>query len=219
MRKMSHYSLVSRAIPVSISSRICASPLSYTSSPGFSLQHQRTQRPQYLPMLHSTTTSLFLVLGAMLCAVTKSFIPVPARASRSVTYFPAKPTAISLVGSTMRLTPYMFMSTSNFDEPLILTEENAALVLEAARQELGTMFGYTKENQAVGITGEVDLVAVEGISIIVRLKNRFWHDRKMVLTRISKFITDRIPEAMVEIEDVEQLKGDDAKSVSDFYAH
>lgn len=144
---------------------------------------------------------------------------MPARASRSATYFPAKPTSISLVGSTMRLTPYMFMSTSNFDEPLILTEENAALVLEAARQELGTMFGYTKENQAVGITGEVDLVAVEGISIIVRLKNRFWHDRKMVLTRISKFITDRIPEAMVEIEDLEQLKGDDAKSVSDFYAH
>ena len=73
----------------------------------------------------------------------------------------------------------------------------------------------------MGITGEVDFVGVEGISIIVRLKNRFWHDRKMVLARVSKYITDRIPEAMVEIENINQLEGqgDDEKSVKDFYAH
>lgn len=84
-----------------------------------------------------------------------------------------------------------------------------------------SIHSYTKENQAVGITGEVDFVGVEGISIIVRLKNRFWHDRKMVLARVSKYITDRIPEAMVEIENINQLEGqgDDEKSVKDFYAH
>jgi len=105
------------------------------------------------------------------------------------------------------------------EEPLILTEENAAMVLQQAREELGTMFGYLDENKKVGITGEVDLVAVEGISIIVRLRNRFWHDKRMVLARVSKYLTDRIPEAMVEIEDERQLEGDDAKSVSDFYKH
>jgi hypothetical protein len=111
------------------------------------------------------------------------------------------------------------MSQTMNEEPLILTEENAEMVLQQAREELGTMFGYLDENKAVGITGEVDLVAVEGISIIVRLRNRFWHDKRMVLARVSKYLTDRIPEAMVEIEDEKQLEGDDAKSVSDFYKH
>lgn len=88
-----------------------------------------------------------------------------------------------------------------------------------ARQELSTMFGYLDENKAIGITGEVDFVGIDGISIIVRLKNRFWHDRKQVLARVSKFITDRIPEAQVEIEDPKQLLGgnDDEKSVEEFY--
>jgi hypothetical protein len=46
----------------------------------------------------------------------------------------------------------------------------------------------------VGITGEVDFVELDGVSIVVDLKGRFWHDRKMVLARVEKFVQNRIPE-------------------------
>lgn len=75
--------------------------------------------------------------------------------------------------------------SSEMEEEMILTPENAEAVIDMARKELGTLFGYTKENQEVGITGEVDFVDLDGISIIVDLKGRFWHDRKMVLARGS----------------------------------
>lgn len=155
----------------------------------------------------------------MLLAVTvQGFFLAPARLSFAAARRPSAFLAATVPPVRLPLSPLCMSQTMN-EEPLILTEENAAMVLQQAREELGTMFGYLKENQAVGITGEVELVGVEGISIIVRLKNRFWHDRKMVLARVSKYLTDRIPEAMVEIEDVKQLEGDDEKSVSDFYAN
>lgn len=37
------------------------------------------------------------------------------------------------------------------EEEMILTPENAELALELARKELGTLFGYLKENQEVGL--------------------------------------------------------------------
>lgn len=74
----------------------------------------------------------------------------------------------------------------------------------------------------VGITGEVDFVDLDGVSIIVDLKGRFWHDRKMVLARVEKAIQKRIPECFeVRVRDPRQLEGgnDDQESVEQFYRH
>ena len=112
--------------------------------------------------------------------------------------------------------------SSEMEEEMILTPENAELAIDMARKELGTLFGYTKENQEVGITGEVDFVDLDGISIIVDLKGRFWHDRKMVLARVEKFVQNRIPECFeVRVRDPRQLEGgnDDQESVEQFYRH
>eukprot|EP00542_Grammatophora_oceanica_P017716 CAMPEP_0194037494 /NCGR_PEP_ID=MMETSP0009_2-20130614/9845_1 /TAXON_ID=210454 /ORGANISM="Grammatophora oceanica, Strain CCMP 410" /LENGTH=163 /DNA_ID=CAMNT_0038679677 /DNA_START=247 /DNA_END=738 /DNA_ORIENTATION=- len=89
---------------------------------------------------------------------------------------------------------------------LELSEENVYGVLQACREEIGTMFGYSPENRGVGITGGVDFVAMDGPSIILRLKGRFWHQRTTVLDRVGAYLKGRIPEIIsVDIEDEWQL--------------
>ena len=89
---------------------------------------------------------------------------------------------------------------------LELSEDNVLGLLAACRQEIGTMFGYTEENRGVGITGGVDYVDMDGPSVILRLKGRFWHERKTVLARVGSYLKGRIPEIVdVMIEDEWQL--------------
>ena len=89
---------------------------------------------------------------------------------------------------------------------LELSVENVLGVLSACREEIGTLFGYSDENRGVGITGGVDFVELDGPSVIVRLKGRFWHSRTTVLNRVGAYLMGRIPELVsVEIEDEWQL--------------
>ncbi|CAM9818528.1 unnamed protein product [Chrysoparadoxa australica] len=93
-------------------------------------------------------------------------------------------------------------------EPMILTEENVEVALDECRQQLGAVFGYTSENRAVGITGEVDFVGLDGPGVVIRLTGRFWHERSVVLDRVASFVQQRIPECIeVMIEDPSQLIG------------
>ena len=55
---------------------------------------------------------------------------------------------------------------------LEMSEEPVLGVLQAAREELGTLFGYTAENRGVGITGGVDFVEMDGPTVVIRLKGR-----------------------------------------------
>lgn len=55
------------------------------------------------------------------------------------------------------------------DPPLELCEENASLVLEEVRRELGTIFGYDQRSRDVGITGQIELVEVDGPTLVVKL--------------------------------------------------
>jgi|UPI000581A226 hypothetical protein len=89
---------------------------------------------------------------------------------------------------------------------LELTEETVLGVLSACRGELGTLFGYSAENRGVGITGGVDYVDLDGPSVILSLKGRFWHQRTAVLERVGNYLQQRIPEIVdVQVEDPWQL--------------
>jgi hypothetical protein len=89
---------------------------------------------------------------------------------------------------------------------LELSEENVLAILSACREEIGTMFGYTAENRGVGITGGVDFVELDGPSVVIRLKGRFWHQRTTVLDRVANYLQQRIPEIIdVTVEDEWQL--------------
>mmetsp|Transcript_28768 Transcript_28768/g.92623 ORF Transcript_28768/g.92623 Transcript_28768/m.92623 type:complete len:134 (-) Transcript_28768:198-599(-) len=90
-----------------------------------------------------------------------------------------------------------------------LTEANVESALRDAREELQQLFGYQEENRQVGITGAVDLVELDGPTVVLRLSGRFWHERSVVLARIGNFLTAAIPEICdVQVEDPAQL--DDA---------
>jgi hypothetical protein len=69
-----------------------------------------------------------------------------------------------------------------------------------------TLFTDTAENRGVGITGGMDYVDMDGPSVIIRLKGRFWHERTTVLVRVANYLQQRIPEIVdVTIEDPFQL--------------
>ncbi|EOA28023.1 hypothetical protein CARUB_v10024199mg [Capsella rubella] len=85
--------------------------------------------------------------------------------------------------------------------PLDLTEDNIHLVLSEARIELAQLF-----DSSVGITGQVELVELDGPFVTISLRGKFWHTRAMVLARIGNYMKQRIPEILeVEIEDEKQL--------------
>lgn len=93
--------------------------------------------------------------------------------------------------------------------------DNVLGVLAACREEIGTLFGYSEENRGVGITGGVDFVELDGPSVILRLKGRFWHQRPTVLKRVGAYLIGRIPEIIsVDIEDDYQLT-DEANNNAD----
>jgi len=96
---------------------------------------------------------------------------------------------------------------------LEMDEETVIRVLNACREEIGTLFGYTAENRGVGITGGVDYVELDGPVVVLRLKGRFWHQRTTVLDRVSNYLQQRIPEIIdVTVEDEWQLT-DEANEV------
>ena len=80
--------------------------------------------------------------------------------------------------------------------PLELCEENAAIVIEEVRRELGTIFGYDAGSKSAGITGEIELVEVDGPTLVVKLSGRFWHATDTVMMRVESFVKQRIPEVI-----------------------
>lgn len=82
--------------------------------------------------------------------------------------------------------------------PLDLSEETVTQALEEVKTTLQTMFGNYAENREIGITGDVQLVDIDGPFVTIALNGRFWHKRTDVLARVSNYLTTRIPE-IVEI--------------------
>lgn len=97
---------------------------------------------------------------------------------------------------------------------LELDEATVLGVLNACREEIGTLFGYSAENRGVGITGGVDFVEMDGPTVVLSLKGRFWHKRTTVLDRVANYLQSRIPEIIdVVVEDEWQLT-DEANEVA-----
>ena len=122
------------------------------------------------------------------------FVVVLAVMSTSITAFQLSKSSNSHKYS-LRNTMTISMSALN-QSPMELCEENAILVIEEVRNELGTIFGYDQGSKNVGITGAIELVEVDGPSIIVSLSGRFWHATDTVMLRVESFIKQRIPEVI-----------------------
>ena len=103
--------------------------------------------------------------------------------------------------------------------PRILTEENARAVLDECMTDLGTLFGSNAESRKVGITGGIDFVELSGPVVVISLSGRFWHQRSVVVERVSKYMMDRIPECVdVDIVDVAQLDDSDPTDLDNKFA-
>ena len=91
-------------------------------------------------------------------------------------------------------------------EELYLSEENVETVLAECKETIGSMFGNSAENRGVGITGDVELVELDGPTVLLGLRGRFWHKRETVLARVGAFLQERIPEIVsVEVSDESML--------------
>ena len=119
------------------------------------------------------------------------------------------PVAKAMAGMSLE-PPQIYWEGQPIDVPqgsqLELSEENVQGVLAACREEIGTMFGYQAENRGVGITGGVDFVELDGPTVVLHLKGRFWHQRPTVLQRVGAYLMGRIPEIVdVVVEDEYEL--------------
>lgn len=88
--------------------------------------------------------------------------------------------------------------TASSAGPLPCTEANVLEVLDECRAAGTDMFGCHPACAEVGITGDVELVDLEGPFVTIALSGRFWHRRRTVLQRVGAFLAERIPE-LVEV--------------------
>ena len=129
--------------------------------------------------------------------------------------------AFSLHAAPAAIAPrrHGLFATMDLPSPRILTEENARAVLDECMTDLGTLFGSNAESRKVGITGGIDFVELSGPVVVISLSGRFWHQRSVVVERVSKYMMDRIPECVdVDIVDVAQLDDSDPTDLDNKFA-
>ena len=67
------------------------------------------------------------------------------------------------------------------------------------------MFGRHERAASVGITGEIELVELDGPVVYVKISGAFWHRRDTVLENARTYLLAEIPELI----DVDVLNPDD----------
>ena len=88
---------------------------------------------------------------------------------------------------------------------LELSEENVRIVLDEFMEAATSMFGRHPGCARVGITGEVELAALDGPIVQLSLRGCFWHRRETVVRNARAWLLAAIP----ELCDVELLDPDD----------
>ena len=136
-------------------------------------------------LLGSRTTILALV--ALICALYPNFMTA---------FAPSKAMALQLRVWGTQTMPPLRMANALDGDPLELCEENAILVIDEIKKELGTIFGYDPKSREVGITGEIEFVECDGPSISVSLSGRFWHATDTVMMHVESYVQNRIPEVI-----------------------
>jgi hypothetical protein len=86
------------------------------------------------------------------------------------------------------------------------TEEDVRAALHDFTVAAVTMFGCNAEAAQIGITGQIELVELDGPVVLVSLRGAFWHRRETVLQNARAFLMQKIPElAEVDIFDASDL--------------
>ena len=92
------------------------------------------------------------------------------------------------------------------DDGSVLTESSVEAALSDLREQAKAFFGCHPESLAIGITGDVTLLHLDGPCVVVQLSGAFWHRRETVLANTAAFLMRRIPEiAEVTVPDEETL--------------
>jgi len=96
--------------------------------------------------------------------------------------------------------------SSGADDGSVLTEANVQSALEDFREAAVSMFGCHRESAAIGVTGDLRIVALDGPVVVVAFEGRFWHRRETVLANFATFLRRRIPEiADIDVSDDDDL--------------
>ena len=140
-----------------------------------------------------------------------------------------------LLASPYTFSPSCLKATNEYDQwvsdgvarlSFPLTEENAEECLELLMDsEYGEqMFGRHEKAASIGITGDVQLVEIEGPEVTLSLQGEFWHKRSMVLGKAAIWLNACMPEIMhvnvqdpVELEDFEDYRDEDTGEL--LYVH
>lgn len=152
-----------------------------------SLMEMRTTNPSLLPGFQASLGTVWctslLLNGSSLCGASQRQARTYQSILRSRTIFLPRSVLTKPLpwGSASRPSPRTLRASAT--EPLVLTEENVNLALDEVKQKLGSMFGNSKENRNVGITGDVYLASLDGPIVVLGLSGRFWHKREDVVSR------------------------------------
>lgn len=80
------------------------------------------------------------------------------------------------------------------------------MVLESFKAASPSMFGMHEAAANIGISGDIQLLELDGPVVVLTLRGRFWHRRETVLRNAGAFLSQRIPEiAEVTVADEEEL--------------
>ena len=166
----------------------------------------------YSPFL----TSLFLE--------TCQAFEISALAFRSTKLFPASSFSSSCLQAANEYDRWVSDGVARVSFPL--TEENVQECLELFKDsEYGEqMFGRHEKAASIGITGDVQLVEIEGPEVTLSLQGEFWHKRSTVLGKAAIWLNACMPEIMhvnvqdpVELEDFEDYRDEDTGEL--LYVH
>lgn len=85
------------------------------------------------------------------------------------------------------------------------TFDNVRIALDDFASAATSMFGRHSQAASIGITGDIEIVELDGPVVYVALRGKFWHRRETVLRNARAYLLQQIPELI----DVDVANPDD----------